>query len=147
MKTFSRFVVAAGMIVAAGSAFAKTFECKSSTNPGEIYLSYDAPCPSGRDANVLTPAERVEKANNEAVSKRQVLIGMTREQVARAWGNPPKYGNSGEGSGGQVEIWQYGCPGTFNAFDRNADPNNWLKIMTLTFEDGKLAKMVKMCGN
>ncbi len=59
---------------------------------------------------------------NQAISKRQVLVGMTFEQVKLAWGKPERINTSG-GRGIDHEQWVYGM-GTYLYFE-NGKLTSW----------------------
>src|SRR4051812_24801974 len=106
-----RLLFAAAAIAAATAGPAPMYESRSTATPGMIYQQ-NVPCAPGTDTR-RTPeqekrvrqkmeAERQaqkQRTDNEYASmQREVRLGMTGEQVLRAWGSPQRVVRADSGS-------------------------------------------------
>ena len=70
---------------------------------GERARKYEDTLKAERAATVSEAAAKVREA---AIAAKQVLVGMTREEVERAWGKPDRVDRSSSGAGVR-EQWAY----------------------------------------
>ena len=123
-------LVSIGLGISPGSDAQTMFKC---TDPDGTKLSFRAVCPDGQVATKLPPRTaqptappedpltqmikgvRAEQAQQQAqfdaiaeqaISRREILIGMTEGQAVRAWGRPTSI-NSTVSTGGKSEQWVY----------------------------------------
>jgi len=94
------------------------YECRSTAVPGQIYQQ-NTPCPPGTDTRPQTREEKRSRQKQEkeaaernendfAAMRNQVRLGMTQEQVLRAWGYPYRTKTDTSTSGTTIS-WVYRC--------------------------------------
>lgn len=110
------FLTGSALFLFSGMAQAQMYECRSAT--GSIYQQ-NAPCPPGTDTRARTPEEQRRRARREkeaaernenefAAMRNQVRLGMTKDQVLRAWGYPARTATDMSKSA-ISESWIYRC--------------------------------------
>jgi hypothetical protein len=103
----------------AGSAFGQAYECR--TPSGNIVRQYGTPCAPGMDtrsppreaakrAELERESQQVQKAREleAAVLRREIVLGMSSDQVLRVWGDPGRR-ETEESAGGVKEAWRWWC--------------------------------------
>ncbi len=80
------------------------------------------------DAEYRRPAGKEEKLSHvrRAIETRDVILGMSRQEVLQSWGEPVQREVAGNGSGGH-ERWTYGSRYSFDG------------SRTVIFEEGRVA--------
>ena len=112
------FLIASVLFLFSGMVHAQMYECRSTNPPGAIYQQ-NVPCPPGTDTRAQTPEEQRRRAKQEkeavernendfAAMRNQVRLGMTKDQVMRAWGWPYRTTTDMSNSG-YSESWLYRC--------------------------------------
>jgi hypothetical protein len=104
---------------AAAGASAQEYECR--TKEGNTVLQYGVPCAPGMDARdpkreaakrrQLEREMKKEQENRErdfASMRGEVRVGMSAEQVLRAWGNPSRR-SMAESAQGPADYWYWKC--------------------------------------
>jgi hypothetical protein len=141
VKTLVAFI----LLVLAGSASAQIYECRMPS--GNIVQQSGVPCAPGTDTRDAgreadrrkkqeQEARKVEKAREMdfAADRREVRIGMTTEQVLRAWGNPARHVVE-EKKSGTRQIWTWNCP------DRRRGGSN-----SVVFQKGAVSAIRMACS-
>jgi hypothetical protein len=139
-------LVAGMFLVLSGTAEGQMYECRSTTTPGQVYQQ-NVPCPPGTDTRPQTrenqlrrekqekeAAGRAEKEaagraeNDLAAMRNEVRLGMTPDQVLRAWGYPYRTTTDTATSGSSIS-WVYRCA-----------PRS-TKIASVRFREGKVSNI------
>jgi hypothetical protein len=144
----SRLLFAAASMAAAAEVCAQIYECRSTLTPGQVYRQ-NVPCAPGTDTRRTPEQERqirqkmeaeqqqeTRRTDNELASMRhEVALGMTTEQVARAWGSPRRVVTE-DLRAGTAERWSYHCP------RRRGEPvvSTWVH-----FRNGQVTKLNRAC--
>ncbi|MEO7888263.1 MAG: hypothetical protein ABIR76_16165 [Polaromonas sp.] len=130
MKRVKFGLVSLGLGISLAAGAQPMFKC---TDPDGTKLSFRAVCPEGQVATKLppqtskptAPAEdslnqmisnvKAEQARQQAqfdavaeqaIGRREILVGMTEDQAVRAWGRPTSI-NATVSTGGRTEQWVY----------------------------------------
>jgi hypothetical protein len=83
-----RFIYIVLFALLPGFALAQAYRC--TVNGQTVYQQ--APCIDGKKLDVASPPDPNSRDGRvaAAIAKRQVVIGMTEEEVIRSWGRPDK---------------------------------------------------------
>lgn len=96
-------VIFLAALLASASAFGDMYKCQ--TKGGSVYQ--ETPCKGGSKIDIQdTPVNSRDSQIANAISLREVMVGMTREQAIRAWGKPTKI-NQTIGASYSSEQWVY----------------------------------------
>lgn len=96
MRMAQTWWVAGLMLALGGTPSAATAQSYRCTVDGKVVYQ-QAPCPGGREIKgqaAPTPEDSARAKIELAITRRQVLIGMTAREVTRAWGEPDKINRS-----------------------------------------------------
>lgn len=91
------------LFFASTASFGEMYKCKGK----EGVVFQEAPCKGGKKIDIPdTPINSHESQLQNAIGLGRVVVGMTKEQVIRAWGRPTKI-NKTIGAGYSSEQWVY----------------------------------------
>ncbi len=75
------------LLVTSTAAFGEMYKCRI----GDAAVYQETPCKGGKKVDLPeAPVNSRDSQIENAISLREVMIGMTREQATRAWGKPTK---------------------------------------------------------